>query len=111
MPDRSAHRAGRSRPAEGVRVLRWHVRDYPGRRAGVRRGDLAFYDTQRPYEGIMGTKPGQPVQGMTFMFPPSMLPLSRNRISDLTATRIPATSGLGELTSQFLLQLARNVDH
>jgi AraC-like DNA-binding protein len=82
-----------------------------GRRAEVRPGDLAFYDTQRPYEGIMGTKPGQPVQGMTFMFPPSMLPLSRNRISDLTATRIPATSGLGELTSQFLLQLARNVDH
>ena len=48
---------------------------------------------------------------MTFMFPPSMLPLSRNRISELTATRIPAASGLGELTSQFLLQLARNVDH
>jgi AraC-like DNA-binding protein len=82
-----------------------------GRRAEMRPGDLTFYDTQRPYEGIIGTEPGQLVRGMTFMFPPSMLPLSRSRISELTATRIPATSGLGELTSQFLLQLARNVDH
>src|SRR5262249_47487896 len=82
-----------------------------GRRAELRPGELAFYDTQRPYEGIMGTEPGQLVQGMTFMFPPSMLPLARNQLSKLTATSIPATSGLGDLTSQFLLQLARNVDH
>ena len=82
-----------------------------GRQAELRPGELAFYDLRRPYEGILGTEPGQSIQGMTFMFPPSMLPLSRNRISELTATRIPATSGLGELTSQFLLQLARNVDH
>jgi hypothetical protein len=47
---------------------------------------------------------------MTFMLPPSLLPLSPSGIGELTATRIPATSGLGELTSQFLLQLARNVD-
>jgi AraC-like DNA-binding protein len=45
------------------------------------------------------------------MFPPSMLPLSRSRLKELTAVRIPATDGLGDLTSQFLLQLARNVDH
>jgi AraC-like DNA-binding protein len=82
-----------------------------GRRAVMRPGELAFYDTRRPYEGILGTEPGQLVQGMTFMFPPSMLPLSRRQIRDMTATCIPATSGLGELTSQFLLQLARNVDH
>jgi AraC-like DNA-binding protein len=48
---------------------------------------------------------------MTFMFPPTLLPLSRAGLKRLTATRIPATTGLGELTSQFLLQLARNVDH
>ncbi len=48
---------------------------------------------------------------MTFMFPPSLLPLSRGQIRRLTATRIPASAGVGDLTSQFLLQLARNVDH
>ena len=48
---------------------------------------------------------------MTFMFPPSLLPLHRNRLRGLTAVRFPATAGLGDVTSQFLLQLARNVDH
>ena len=47
---------------------------------------------------------------MTFMFPPSMLPLSRSRFRELTAVRVPAIAGLGDLTSQFLLQLAGDVD-
>src|SRR5262249_40974898 len=40
-----------------------------------------------------------------------LLPLPRNRLRDLAAVRIPATAGLGELTAQFMLQLARNIDH
>ena len=48
---------------------------------------------------------------MTFMFPPSLLPLSRARIRELTAVRFGAAAGLGEVTSQFLLHLARNIDH
>lgn len=40
-----------------------------------------------------------------------MLPLPRNGIRELVATRIPASPGLGELTSQFLQELARNVDN
>jgi hypothetical protein len=55
--------------------------------------------------------PDQPIQMMTFMFPPSLLPLSRNRIRQLAAVPFPAGAGLGDVTSQFLLQLARNVDH
>ena len=82
-----------------------------GRQAVLSAGDLAFYDTRRPYEGSLGTDPVRPMRGMTFMFPPSLLPLPPSGISELTATRIPATAGVGELTSQFLLQLARNVDH
>lgn len=82
-----------------------------GRRAVLNAGDLAFYDTRRPYEGILGTDPVRPMRGMTFMFPPSLLPLRPSGVSELTATCIPATAGVGELTSQFLLQLARNVDH
>ncbi len=43
--------------------------------------------------------------------PPSLLPLSRNRLGQLAAVRFPTGAGLGDLTSQFLLQLAHNVDH
>lgn len=58
-----------------------------------------------------GVDQDRPTRLLTFMFSPSLLPLSRSRLPGLTARRIPATTGLGDLTAQFLLQLARNVDH
>jgi transcriptional regulator GlxA family with amidase domain len=82
-----------------------------GRQAPLSAAEFALYDTRRPYEVACGTAGDRPTQLMTFMFPPSLLPLSRNRIKRLTATRFAASAGLGDLTSQFLLQLARNVDH
>ena len=81
------------------------------RQAMLSPGEMALYDTRRPCEQIQGTIPGRRLQLLTFMFPPSMLPLPRNGIRELVATRIPASPGLGELTSQFLQQLARNVDN
>ena len=81
-----------------------------GRRALLAPAEFAFYDTRRPYEVVCGAD-GRPTRVMTFMFPPSLLPLSRGRVRDLTAVRIPATTGLGDLTSQFLLHLARTIDH
>jgi AraC-like DNA-binding protein len=82
-----------------------------GRQAQVSAGDLTCYDTRRPYRVTIGVDGNRPTQVMTFMFPPSMLPLCRSRLKDLTAIRIPASAGVGDLTSQFLLQLARNIDH
>jgi AraC-like DNA-binding protein len=82
-----------------------------GRQAQVSAGDLTCYDTRRPYKVTIGVEGNRPTQVMTFMFPPSMLPLCRSRLKDLTAIRIPASAGVGDLTSQFLLQLARNIDH
>ncbi|HEY7278683.1 MAG TPA: helix-turn-helix domain-containing protein [Trebonia sp.] len=82
-----------------------------GRQARLSMGEFAFYDTRRPYEVICGAGRNSQVQMMTFMFPPSLLPLSRNRIKELAAVRFGAGAGLGDVTSQFLLQLARNVDH
>jgi AraC-like DNA-binding protein len=87
------------------------VVDQGDRQAHLRAGEFAVYDTRRPYEVACGVDGEQPTQMMTFMFPPSMMPLPRNRLGGLTATRFPATAGLGDLTSQFLLQLARNIDH
>ena len=71
---------------------------------------FAVYDTRLPYEVWCGVD-GRPTRVLTFMFPASMLPMSRNRVRRLTAVRIPAGAGLGNLTSQFLLQLARDIDH
>jgi AraC-like DNA-binding protein len=82
-----------------------------GRQASLSAAEFAIYDTRRPYEVACGTSGDRPTQMMTFMFPPSLLPLSRNRIGRLAAVPFQANAGLGDLTSQFLLQLARNVDH
>lgn len=86
------------------------VVDQGGRQARLGAGEFAVYDTRRPYEVVCGVDGEQPTQMMTFMFSPSMMPLPRNRLGRLAAMRFPATAGLGDLTSQFLLQLARNVD-
>ena len=80
-----------------------------GQQARLSQADFAFYDTRCPYVVACGLD--GPTRLMTFMFPPSLLPLSRNQIKRLTATRIPATAGLGDLTAQFLLHLVRNIDH
>jgi AraC-like DNA-binding protein len=81
------------------------------RQAPLSAAEFAIYDTQRPYEVACGVGGDRPTQMMTFMFPPSLLPLPRNRLGELVAVRFPASAGLGDVTSQFLLQLARNVDH
>ena len=81
------------------------------RQARLLPGEFAMYDTRRPYEVLCGPGQDRPVQMMTFMFPPTLLPVSRNRLRQLTAVPFPAGAGLGDVTSQFLLQLARNVDH
>jgi AraC-like DNA-binding protein len=83
-----------------------------GRQARISDGEFALYDTRRPYQVDCGVDDrDRQLRMLTFMFPPSLLPLARNRLADLTARRFLATTGLGDLTSQFLLQLARNVDH
>jgi AraC-like DNA-binding protein len=80
------------------------------REARLSAGEFAVYDTRRPYVVGCGVD-GRPTRVLTFMFPPALLPLSRTGVRELTAVRIPATAGLGDLTSQFLLRLARDVDH
>jgi AraC-like DNA-binding protein len=82
-----------------------------GKQALLSAAEFAIYDTRQPYEVVCGTDIQRPVQLMTFMFPPSLLPLSRSRVAELAAVRFRASVGLGDLTAQFLLQLARNVDH
>jgi AraC-like DNA-binding protein len=82
-----------------------------GRQARLGPGEFACYDTRQPYELICSPGQDQPVQLTTFMFPPTLLPLSRPQLRQLAAVPFPAGAGLGDLTSQFLLQLTRNIDH
>jgi AraC-like DNA-binding protein len=91
---------------EGSTVVTQH-----GRQARISKGEFALYDTRRPYQVDCAVDRDRPTRLLTFMFPPSLLPLSRRQLPELTATRFRATTGLGDLTSQFLLQLASNVDH
>jgi AraC-like DNA-binding protein len=89
---------------------RWAV-DQGDQQALLSEAEFALYDTRRPYTVSCGVGQERPTRALTFMFEPSLLPLSRSRLRDLFAVRFPATAGLGDLTAQFLLQLAANIDH
>jgi AraC-like DNA-binding protein len=82
-----------------------------GRQARLRPGEFAFYDTRRPYEVHCGVGEEDAGRALTFMFPCSLLPLPPSQLKQLTAVRIPASAGIGTLTSQFLMHLARTIDH
>ncbi|HKD98874.1 MAG TPA: helix-turn-helix domain-containing protein [Micromonosporaceae bacterium] len=87
------------------------VVDQGGQQARLSASEFAIYDTRRPYEVTCGVGQDRPIRLLTFMFSPTLLPLPPSRLPRLTATRIASSAGLGDLTSQFLLQLAHNVDH
>ena len=50
-------------------------------------GEFAFYDTRRPYEVACAVGQERPARLLTFMFPPSLLPFPRSRLSQLAAPR------------------------
>jgi hypothetical protein len=75
------------------------VVEQDGRQARLATGEFAYYDTRRPYQVACGVDENRLTAMMTFMFPPSMLPLSRGRLKEPTAVRIPASDGLGVVTS------------
>jgi AraC-like DNA-binding protein len=71
-------------------------------------GDLMFYDTSRPYKAELKTH-GPAGQLLLLRFPRSLLPLPARDLQSLSAVRIPGVKGIGALSSQFLLQLARRM--
>jgi AraC-like DNA-binding protein len=79
------------------------------RSAEVGAGDLTLYDTSRSYMGEFW--PDVPEsQVLLLRFPRSSLPLPPKDLRELSLTRIPGAHGVGALSSQFLLQLARHMD-
>jgi AraC-like DNA-binding protein len=86
------------------------VVEQDGRQARLAQANFALYDTTRPYMAGAFAETGIG-ELMTLMFPRSLLPVPPAHIPRLLAVPMRAGQGVGALTSHFLVQLARNLDH
>jgi AraC-like DNA-binding protein len=86
--------------------------DQHRRQALVPAGAFTVYRPARPYDIGMGTggRPGR-VRALMLHFPPALLPLPPSQLGRLTGVTMPASAGIGTLTSRFLAQLAGGIDH
>lgn len=77
-----------------------------GRSAHLQSGDVAIYDTTRPYtleyDGRM--------RSLVMMFPHSMLGLSANLMHTMTAVRLRGDTGIGRVICPFMQHIAENLD-
>ena len=76
------------------------------REATLRPGDLAVYDTNRPYTLAFE----RDFRTLVLMFPHDALDLPADAIAQLTAVRMAGDAGLGRMISPFMVQLAENLD-
>ncbi|MHA7268445.1 AraC-like ligand-binding domain-containing protein [Arthrobacter sp. HLT1-20] len=76
------------------------------REAVLQPGDLAVYDTSRPYTLAFESD----CRTLVLMFPHDALDLPAGSVGQLTATRMAADKGLGRMISPFMTQLADNLD-
>ena len=76
------------------------------REAVLTPGDLAVYDTDRPYSLVFD----EDFRTMVVMFPKHLLSLPPEMVGQLTAVRISGQEGLGGMVVPYLRQLAANLD-
>jgi AraC-like DNA-binding protein len=76
------------------------------REAVLAPGDIAVYDTNKPYTLVFDGD----FRTLVVMFPHSLLDLPAETISQLTATRISGEDGLAKLVGPFLSHLAHNME-
>ncbi|WP_416963238.1 helix-turn-helix domain-containing protein [Streptomyces sp. Agncl-13] len=74
--------------------------------AELKPGELAVYDTRRPY--ILDTD--RPGRSLALMFPRAMLRLPERELARVTAIPVSCRDGLGTVVRPFLYGLARQVD-
>lgn len=82
------------------------VLEQDGRRVELRPGDIAIYDTHRPYRL---TFPGEN-RAMVIMFPHEAVDLPRDEVAQVTAVGFPSDRGLGRVVNPFFVELGRNLD-
>jgi AraC-like DNA-binding protein len=76
------------------------------REAVLSPGDLAVYDTSRPYSLVFDEE----FRTMVVMFPRHLITLPPDMVGQLTAVRISGSEGLGSVVAPYLTQLAANLD-
>lgn len=76
------------------------------REAVLHPGDLAVYDTHRPYTMVFDDD----FRSMVLMFRHELIDLPVEAVGQLTAVRMAGDTGLGRVISPFLVQLSRNLD-
>ena len=76
------------------------------REAVLHPGDLALYDTNRPYTLAFESD----FRTLVLMFPHDALDLPAGSVGRLTATRMTADKGLGRMIIPFMTRLAENLD-
>lgn len=76
------------------------------REAVLQAGDLAVYDTDRPYSLVFDDD----FRTMVVMFPKHLISLPSDVVGQLTAVRISGQGGLGGMVVPYLTQLAGNLD-
>lgn len=69
-------------------------------------GDIAVYDTQRPYTLAFEDS----FRCLVLMFPPQLMDLPASSVGQLTAVRMGRDERLGRVISPFLVEIARNLD-
>lgn len=69
-------------------------------------GDMAIYDTDRPYTLDFE----QDFRTLVVMVPQSVIDLPRDVVGQLTATRISGDDGLGRIVGPFLAQTAKSME-
>lgn len=82
------------------------ILEQDGRTAELRPGDLAIYDTYRPYTLALP----EHNQAMVVMFPHELVDLPPDEVARVTATRFPSDTGLGRVINPFFVELGRNMD-
>lgn len=76
------------------------------REALLNPGDLAVYDTSRPYSLVFD----EDFQTMVVMFPRNLLALPPDSIGELTGVRICGSAGVGAIVAPFLAQISSHLD-
>ncbi|WP_066361251.1 helix-turn-helix domain-containing protein [Herbidospora mongoliensis] len=114
--DTTAHAARRtpklvsSAPSDSLKLglfVKGRARlEQSGRQVMIGAGEMAIYDTDRPYSLDFD----QPTRLVVLMFPRTMLGLSQDRVDLLSCTSIPSDTGIGALVAPFLLRLAAQLD-
>ncbi|MGV1033945.1 MAG: helix-turn-helix domain-containing protein [Microbacteriaceae bacterium] len=76
------------------------------REAVLRPGDIAIYDTSRPYSLTFDKE----FQSLVTVIPQASFDLSREAVGQLTAVRLASTNGVAKVVSPFLASIGRNLE-